>query len=140
MNIIKSSIGIVVVCFISSCCKVESNFIAISRVYFKSFILSEVDTFYALPHIVDSVLPWSEYTQYQETAQDLHILLTTNELRPFNSIEIVLKDTSKRYVVSVVKTQVQVLGPGRCSPADISIVQFTVNDSIQTGDTIIIIP
>jgi hypothetical protein len=123
---------------LTSCCKVQSNFIGIKNIKFSNFQLSEVDTFYALPHYADSVLPWSAYGQYRETTSSLDTLLMTNELTHFQPIEIVLKDTSKRFVIVSTKSLNVAETKKRCSPVNIFILEFSVNGAMQTGDTIII--
>jgi hypothetical protein len=123
---------------VASCCKVQSNFLGIKSIKFSNFQLSEVDTFYALPHYADSVLPWSAYGQYKETTSSLDTMLMTNELTHFQPIEIVLKDTSKRFVIVSTKSLNVSETKKRCSPVNVSILEFSVNGTKQTGDTIII--
>lgn len=123
---------------VTSCCKVQSNFIGIKNIKFSNFQLSEVDTFFALPHYSDSVLPWSAYEQYRETTSSLEALMKTNELTHFQPIEIVLKDTSKRFVIVSTKSLNVSETKKRCSPVNVYILEFSVNGTKQTGDTIIV--
>jgi len=129
---------IIISSIVTGCCKIQSNFIGIKNIKFSNFQLSEVDTFYALPHYADSVLPWSAYGQYKETNASLNTLLMTNELTHFQPIEIVLKDTSKRFVVTSTKSLNVPESKKLCSPVNVYILEFTVNSTKQTGDTILI--
>jgi hypothetical protein len=123
---------------VTSCCKVQTNFIGIKYVKFSNFQLSDVDTFFALPHYADSILPWNAYQQYQETTSSLEVILKTNKLTHFQPIEIVLKDTSKRFVIVSTKSLNVAETKKRCSPVNVFILEFSVNGAKQTGDTIFI--
>lgn len=121
---------------LGSCCKIQTNFIAIQQVKFTNFTLSEIDTFYALPYFADSTLLWSSYSGYRETSSSLTTTLQQNKLIYTSPIEIVLKDTSKRFIIQATKSISKKENGKRCSPVSLFIAEFEVNGSKQTGDTI----
>jgi hypothetical protein len=135
----KLILGLAILVFISSCCKVEVNMREIRNVQFSNFLISEIDTFYSLPVYNDSILPFSAYSQYLETTQSLNCQLQKNLLGPFSNLEIVLKDTSKRYRISDIIIKSERLGNKRCSPEEISIDSFKVNGVYQNEQAIKIV-
>lgn len=133
---IKATLPLFLILFFNSCCKIQTNFIEINQVYFVNFSISEIDTFYALPYRVDSTIPWMAYQDYRETTQSQRASLNTIKLRYTMPIEIVLKDTSKRYIISSTKSVSKKENNTRCAPVSIHITEFEVNGLVQQGDTI----
>lgn len=120
----------------SSCCKIQTNFVPIKELSFEAFTLSEVDTFYVLPYKIDKPLHWNEYAGYRQTTERMTTTLKGLQLKHSLPIEIVLKDTSKRFIVQDTKSASLREGKGRCAPMTIRIEAFEVNGVKQMGDTI----
>lgn len=119
-----------------SCCKIQTNFIGIDQVKFINFSISEIDTFYTLPYFADSSLSWSSYPEYRETSSSLSTTLQKNKLIYTRPIEIVLKDTNKRFIIQATKSISKKDNGKRCSPVSLLITEFEVNGHKQEGDTI----
>lgn len=112
---------------ISSCCKIQIENETIKKISFVNFSINEVDIFYVLPVFKDSIINFSDYTTYQETTTSLETNLTKNSLEPYSSIEIVLKDTSKRYKIDAVYSHTEDLGKGRCAGHITKIDGYSIN-------------
>jgi hypothetical protein len=119
------------VIIISSCCKVKIEFESINKISFVNFSISEVETFYVLPIIKDSVINFSDYYLFQETTANLSTTLTKRSLGPFSQIEIVLKDTSKRFLIDSIISHTEKLGKGRCAGSITKIDGYRINGIIK---------
>jgi|688.fasta_scaffold43665_7 hypothetical protein len=134
---LPATLGMILLLFTASCCKLKIIEEQIKSIEFKNFALAEVDTFYALPVFADSVIPWIDYKTYRETTTSLNATMWNSALAPNGRLEIVLKDTNVRYLINNVKT-FSLSGPRRCDPLNIKIESFDVNGFKQTGKTILI--
>ena len=112
---------------ISSCCKVKIEFESIKKISFVNFSISEVDTFYVLPFMKDSVINFSDYYLFQEITANLSTTLTKRSVGPFSQIEIVLKDTSKRFIIDSIFSHPEKLGEGRCAGSITKIDGYKIN-------------
>ena len=119
------------VIIISSCYKAKIEFESIKKISFVNFSISEVDTFYVLPIIKDSIINFSEYYLFQEITANLSTTLTKRSLDPFSQIEIVLKDTSKRFLIDRIFTHTEKLGKGRCAGSITKIDGYRINGIIK---------
>jgi len=127
----KKLFPLIAVLIISSCCKVKIEFESIKKISFVNFSISEVDTFYILPIIKDSVINFSDYYLFQEITANLSTTLTKRSVGPFSQIEIVLKDTSKRYLIDSVISHTEKLGKGRCAGSITKIDGYRINGIIK---------
>jgi hypothetical protein len=123
----KKRFPLLAVIIISSCCKAKIEFESIKKISFVNFSISEVDTFYVLPIVKDSVINFSDYYLFQEITANLSTTLTKMSLDPFSQIEIVLKDTSKRYLTDRVVSHTEKLGTGRCAGSITKIDGYKIN-------------
>jgi hypothetical protein len=123
----KKRFPLLAVIIVASCCKVKIEFESIKKISFVNCFISEVDTFYVLPIIKDSVINFSEYYLFRETTTNLSTTLIKNSLKPFSQIEIVLKDTSKRYLIDSVVSHTEKLGTGRCAGSITKIDGYKIN-------------
>jgi hypothetical protein len=87
----KKRFPLLAVIIVASCCKVKIEFESIKKISFVNFFISEVDTFYVLPIIKDSVINFSEYYLFRETTTNLSTTLTKKGIGPFSETQIVLK-------------------------------------------------
>lgn len=120
------------------CCKVAFLVEDIDKIQFKNFTINEIDTFYVLPVYKDSVISFSDYHLYQETTLNSSATLKKRGLDPWSAIQIVLKDTSIKYEVSVTKTHTEKLGKGRCAGQETKIDSIQVNNQVLGGNQLII--
>jgi hypothetical protein len=127
----KKLVSFIAVLMISSCCKVKIEFESIKKISFVNFSISEVDTFYVLPIIKDSVINFSDYYLFQETTTNLSTTLIKNSLKPFSQIEIVLKDTSKRFIIDSIFSHTEKLGEGRCAGSITKIDGYKINGIVK---------
>ena len=79
----KKRFPLLAVIIVASCCKVKIEFESIKKISFVNFFISEVDTFYVLPIIKDSVINFSEYYLIRETTTNLSTTLIKNSLNHF---------------------------------------------------------
>lgn len=123
----KKLLTIFTVLIISSCCKIKVENESIKKISFVNFSIQEVDTFYVLPVYKDSSINFADYNLFRETTSGLETNLTKNSLEPFSPLEIVLKDTTKRYLVDNIIYHTEDLGKGRCAGSITKIDGYSIN-------------
>ncbi len=115
----------------SGCCKALILQESINKVKFEGYTLSEVDSIYVLPYNPLQPVNPKDYSANLETTQSLETKLKRS-LTAFSSIQIILKDTSKKYIVQVTKQHTEQINNGNksCRGSNTLIDSFTINNQV----------